>query len=138
MPDPFVSAHAWRNGVFNLAGRTPASIRDQIFRAHLLTERLLDAKILKSGSKLLVVGAGAAGATAAILAARRDVEVALADSGVSPFALQSLCDTRWVDPVQYDWPAQHCGRGQWPVSGWPAEVPMKFKAVVADRKLSHF
>jgi hypothetical protein len=131
--DPFVRAHLARPLVFNLAGRSPVSIRDQLFRAHLLTERLLAHKLLAPGLKLLVVGAGAAGATVAILTARRDVDVVLADRGVAPFALQSQCDTRWIDPVQYDWPAEHASRGQWPVSGWPVHVPMKFKANYADQ-----
>jgi hypothetical protein len=130
--DPFVQAHTWRPCVFNLAGRTPVSIRDQLVRAQVLTQRLLDSGVLAAGSKLLVVGAGAAGATVAILAARRGVEVVVADRGVAPFALQLHCDTRWIDPVQYDWPAQHCSRGRWPVSGWPVSVPLKFKANYAD------
>lgn len=133
MADPFVRAHTARPFIYNLAGRTPVSIRDQLLRAHLLTQRLLGSGVLVPGSRLLVVGAGAAGATVAILAARRNVNVILVDIGVAPFALQTRCTTRWIDPVQYDWPSQHASRGRWPISGWPADVPMKFRANYADQ-----
>lgn len=127
--DPFLAAHQISSGVYSLAGRSPVSIRDQIVRAHYLTDRLFDARKVTTGTQLAVIGGGAAGASVAILAARRGAKVELYEAGNSPFRVQRSCTTRWIDPVQYDWPATHAEAAQWPVSGTdPARVPLGFEA----------
>ena len=128
MADPFLRAHKHSSKLFSLAGRTPLSIRDQVLRAQTLIERLLSTKALQAGSSLLVVGAGAAGATAAVLAARMGVRVVAIDTNSSPFGLQRLCTSRWVDPVQYDWPLSHASRTHWPAAHPTHAVPFGFKA----------
>jgi len=103
-----------------------------VLRAQTLVERLISTKALQAGSSLLVVGAGAAGATVAVLAARCGVRVTAVDTNKSPFGLQRLCTSRWVDPVQYDWPLSHASRTHWP-SAYPAPaVPFGFKADYAS------
>lgn len=132
MSDPFLRAHRHSSKLFSLAGRTPLSIRDQVLRAQTLIERLVSTNTLRAGSSLLVVGAGAAGATVAVLAARCGVLVTAVDTNKSPFGLQRLCSSRWVDPVQYDWPLSHASRAHWP-SAYPAPaVPFGFKADYAS------
>jgi hypothetical protein len=132
MSDPFLRAHRHSSKLFSLAGRTPLSIRDQVLRAQTLVERLISTKALQAGSSLLVVGAGAAGATVAVLAARCGVRVTAVDTNKFPFGLQRLCTSRWVDPVQYDWPLSHASRTHWP-GAYPAPaVPFGFKADYAS------
>lgn len=129
MADPFLAAHQVSPDVFSLAGRVPVSIRDQIVRAHYLVDRLFSTGKLAAGIELAVIGGGAAGACVAILAARRGAKVQLLEAARTSFRLQRACHTRWIDPVQYDWPAAHAEAGQWPVSGLDASrVPMGFEA----------
>jgi len=131
--DPILQAHALRLGVYSLGDRLPLSIRDQMVRAHYLIERLLENQIIKEHSSLLVVGAGLAGTTAAVLAARHGVNVLLIDSQPSSFSVQSGCKSRWIDPVQYDWPALHFSAGRWPTKGPDPLVPFGFSAGYASR-----
>lgn len=128
MADPFLQGHLAYFRVFEIGRRTPISIRDQLLRAQYLVPRLFEHGFLRPGAQMLVVGAGAGGAAAAILAARRGAFVRLIDAGPAPFALQSACGSRSIDPVQYDWPAHHCGSARWPVSGPLASVPLGFRA----------
>lgn len=139
MVDPFLAAHAVSTDVYSLAGRSPVSIRDQITRAHYLTERLFEAGKLAFGKHLAVIGGGAAGASVAILAARRGARVALLEAGKSPFRVQRACNTRWIDPVQYDWPGTHAESAQWPVAGLdPSRVPLGFEAGPASKVAAHW
>lgn len=132
MFDPFLAAHRLSSGVYALSGRVPISIRDQLVRAHYLVDRLFSTAQLGVGDKLVVVGGGASGVTAAILAARRGAKVQLLEATKSPFHLQRVCTTRWIDPVQYDWPASHAEVGQWPIDGLdPARIPLGFDAGTA-------
>lgn len=111
MPDPFLLAHQVLPACFEIGGRlSPSSIRDQMIRATWVVERSVEARIISPSKKLLVIGAGAAGATAAIEAARRRVDVTLIDRD-EPFSRQAGCTTRWVDPTQYDWPVDHWADG---------------------------
>lgn len=128
MSDPFLRGHKHASKLYSLAGRAPLSIRDQVFRAQTLVERLLFTKTLVAGHTLLVVGAGAAGASIAVIAARAGVKVTAVDTNTHAFGLQSACTTRWVDPVQYDWPLAHATRATWP-AGYPSHtVPFGFAA----------
>ena len=128
MGDPFLHRHQHSTRVFTLANRTPLSVRDQLIRAHYLCDRLLTPSFLGGNTSMLVVGAGAAGSTIAVLAARAGLKTVLIDSSRSPFKLQRSCSSRWLDPVQYDWPHDHAYAGQWPVSGLSHAVPFGFKA----------
>jgi hypothetical protein len=121
--------------LFDISGRAPISIRDQILRGRYLVHGLSRLKLLGPGSKLLVVGAGVAGVTTVLEALRRgDGDVILVDRKPIPFATQAQCTTRWIDPAQYDWPAPHFDRSRWPVASAhasSASVPMGFQAAPA-------
>jgi hypothetical protein len=133
MSDPFLRGHKHASKLYSLAGRTPLSIRDQVFRAQTLIERLLFTKTLLAGQTLLVVGAGAAGASIAVIAARSGVKVTAVDTNPHAFALQRACTSRWVDPVQYDWPLAQATRGTWPAVHPTHAVPFGFTADYASR-----
>lgn len=104
MSDPFLSGHRHSPNLYSLAGRTPLSIHDQIIRAHHLVERLLSTQALKPGSTLLVVGAGAAGASVVTTAARRGVNVTV----VSIVSSQQSF-TRSTGPAALKIPQAHGG-----------------------------
>ena len=119
MSFPVLVAHQVYPYFFNLGGRlSPISIRDQMVRAQLLIEQAWQAGLIGGSDNrpLLVVGAGAAGATAAMSAAQLRVRTTIVDAGTAPFLLQSGCQTRWLDPAQYDWPFSHWSRQTYP---WP-------------------
>jgi hypothetical protein len=138
--DPFLAAHrVGRLPLYNLGGRlSPISIRDQMVRACLLVDRLVE-EARSSGNDptatlgpLLVVGAGACGATAAIAAAEYGITTWLIDAALHPFDRQLACTSRFVDPTQYDWPTDHCWRGSYPWErGRP--VPLPWRADTADQ-----
>lgn len=132
MSDPFLRAHKLSPRLYSLEGRTPLSIRDQLVRAQTLIERLLLTQVLVPGSKLAVVGAGAAGATVAVIAARRGIMVNLIDSSPSTFSLQRICRSRWIDPVQYDWPLSSSNRREWPSPRLKGKAPFGFTAGFAS------
>jgi hypothetical protein len=71
---------------------------------------------------LLVVGAGAAGAAAAIWAANHRVPTTLIDRGPSAFTLQAACPTRRIDPGQYDWPVDHWVTPDFPCVPFPTAM----------------
>lgn len=131
MPDPFLLAHAVAPLSFDIGGRlTPISIRDQMLRGRMIVERGVEAGLIGPGRRLVVVGAGAAGASAAIRAAQRGIETVLIDSAPAPFQRQAGCSTRWVDPTQYDWPVQHWARGHYP---WTLpRMPLPWREDYAD------
>jgi hypothetical protein len=127
--DPLLKSHEVMPRFFNLGGRIdPVSIRDQMVRAQSIVERAAATGLIDREHPLLVVGAGAAGATAAIRAAQLNIKTVLIDRWSAPFLLQRQCRTRWVDPVQYDWWAPHWNVGRYPhrnrtISGNPAPLP---------------
>ena len=128
MADPFLSAHQVYPHFFNLGGRiSPISIRDQMVRGQTIVERALEAGLIggEGHRPLLVAGAGAAGATAAIHAASRGVPTVLLDRDASPFTRQARCATRWIDPTQYDWPVDHWRRGVCPAVSLPTPLPWR-------------
>ena len=100
---------------FDIGGRlAPISIRDQMVRARIAIDRALQEKLIGPRRPLLVIGAGAAGATASIRAAAHGVPTLLIEAAGAPFLRQAGCRTRWVDPVQYDWPLHHWSAGIYP------------------------
>ena len=125
--DPFLLAHQAGPRFFDLSGKLiPISIRDQMIRGRLLVDRAVGEKLIGSDSPLLVIGAGACGATAAIRAAELDVPTLLIDRDFDPFRRQENCRTRWIDPTQYDWPSEGWNTGSFNWSG--ASMPLRWSA----------
>src|ERR1700759_2121962 len=82
--------------------QSPGSIRDQIMRGQWIAERAIeDGRI--GPDKPLLVGAGAAGVSAALTASTQGVVVHLVDCEDGPFSRQLTCSTRFVDPSVYEW-----------------------------------
>lgn len=126
MDDPFLLAHQVYPFFFNIGGRLwPISIRDQMVRGVELANRLVDLGLVggEKARPLLVVGAGAGGASAAIQAADRGVPTLLIDRQPAPFTLQRNCQTRWLNPTQYDWPADSWSGGIYPYGGATCPLP---------------
>lgn len=127
MADPVLLAHKVKPGIFQIGGKmTPISIRDQMLRAFVLVDRALESGLISSTRPLLVVGAGAAGATAAIHAANNDVEAVLIDKNLMPFGRQRR-SRRWVSPTQYDWPVNHWSKETFPWGEGPS-MPLWWRA----------
>lgn len=122
--DPFLLAHRIRPYVFEIGGaQSPGSIRDQMLRACMLVDRAVELKLLSNDRRLLVVGAGAAGASAAIRAAKAGIETTLIEKENQPFNVQAESHTRWISPTQYDWPAIHWDENKFPWFGEPMPLP---------------
>src|SRR5207253_1211302 len=121
----FLIAHQVYPYFFNLGGPlAPIGIRDQMVRAQAIVEdAIAEALIGPPDRPLLVVGAGAAGATAAIWAARHGVPTILIERGPSAFPLQAGCTTRRIDPGQYDWPVDHWVNPNFPCLPLAAAMP---------------
>jgi Pyridine nucleotide-disulphide oxidoreductase len=128
MLDPFLSAHQVAGHLFDIAGRlSPLSIRDQMIRAMLFIERAQAAELIRpstpadpEGRRLVIVGAGACGMTAAMCATAYGIPVTVLERSDEMFRTQSQCATRWIDPHQYDWPTGH-----WDTDSFPLPVPAK-------------
>jgi hypothetical protein len=127
MGDPLIDAHwLWPNLFVLGSPLTPISIRDQMVRSRWLVDRLISTRQIRIGDTVLVVGAGVAGATAAIRAAQLSVNVLLVEQSGGAFGVQARSNSRWVDPVQYDWPARHWAAQFYPVE--PPWMPLGFNA----------
>jgi hypothetical protein len=128
--DAFLTAHQWGElAVFDLASRlTTISIRDQMVRARMLADRLprwleqRDGVRFRDG-RILVVGGGACGLTAAVALAEQKLKVDVVERQPEPFHVQASCTSRWVDPTQYDWPMDHWRRASFP---WPPTPRSRF------------
>jgi len=115
MPDPFLLAHAAYSFCFDVSGRlAPISIRDQMVRARTIVDRAIAANLIGTRKPLVVAGGGAAGITAALRAAEKGVPTLLVEAQASLFSRQAGCRSRWIDPVQYDWPVIHWNDGHYP------------------------
>jgi hypothetical protein len=84
-------------------GMVYASIRDQIVRAQLLIRDLKTSD--PQCRKILIVGAGVAGITAAACASQFGIEAVVLETGDKPFQLQSAASNRRVGPFMYEWPS---------------------------------
>ena len=141
MADPFLLSHSCGPLQFTIAGPlTPVSIRDQMLRAKLAVDRCFEQRLISDTRPLLVVGAGVGGATAAIRAAELGISVTLIEASHQAFGRQKRCATRWVDPTQYDWPADHWPLGIFPWNWPPMPLPWAGQissmiAAVWDREL---
>lgn len=122
---PSLIAHQVHPFVFNLGGRlSPISIRDQMVRAQMIVDDAAASGLIGEQRPLLVVGAGAAGASAAMWASLRyGVKTVLVEKDVVAFNRQGRCQTRWIDPCQYDWPVDHWQSGQCPFASVSTPLP---------------
>jgi len=87
-------------------------IRTQMVRAQMVVTRALEQGEITRDDKVLVVGAGAAGAVAAMTCASCGLDTVIIDRKSQPFLRQAGCATRWIDPMQYDWPADQWSPGR--------------------------
>ena len=112
--------------VFDLSsGQQHVSIRDQIIRAQILVRDLCNADPL--ADRILVVGAGVAGVTAALEAAARGKLVVVVDTAKEPFSLQRNAPQRFVGPFMYEWPASFFDNQSYPPKNdcnWGAASPI--------------
>ena len=116
---------------FTISGPlSPISIRDQMIRAQCFVDLAIKAEVIGADRPLLVVGAGAAGATAAMWAARKGVRTLLVDQKKHAFTRQKDCFSRAIHPYQYDWP-----RKVWRQTAFPPadgrKMPLPWKAAPA-------
>jgi NAD(P)-binding Rossmann-like domain len=115
MSDPIVEALRPFPYFFVLTakGYSPISIRDQMVRAQILVTRAFEQREISRANTnpVLVVGAGAAGIAAALTLLQLRVRTEVVEKGSLPFLRQAGCSTRWVDPMQYDWPADQWSPG---------------------------
>jgi hypothetical protein len=119
MADPFLLAHQVAESVFDIGGKLyPVSIRDQMVRGQSIIDRAVAEGFAATGRELLVIGAGAAGAVAAMRAAAWNIRTHIIDADAKPFGRQRSCRTRWLDPHEYEWPANH-----WKNQFYPYDVP---------------
>lgn len=88
-----------------------------MIRGRWIIDRALEARLVRPSEKLLVVGAGAAGVTAAIEGVTRGLLITLIDTASGPFMRQAGCSSRWIDPTQYDWPLDHWPNQRFPWTG---------------------
>lgn len=80
------------------------TLYSQQARALTLIRALFEIGQLHRGSSLAVVGAGVAGATAAVAGALLEARVTLFDRAEGPFHLQENASHRYLHPHIYDWP----------------------------------
>src|SRR5262249_46548571 len=80
------------------------TVLSQQIRALNLIEALASVGGLRPSSTVAVVGAGAAGLTAALAADRHGAQVIVLEKGTDPMPLLSGCDHRLLHPHLYDWP----------------------------------
>jgi hypothetical protein len=122
-------AHEMMEYVYNVADVTyPVSIRDQMNRSRWIVEEAYNLGFFgpiraEEYQRLLVCGAGAAGVTAALHALSLNIETVLIERSRAPFLRQRLCRSRWIDPVQYDWSANHWTWSAFPHAGPPMPLP---------------
>lgn len=115
MPHQVLELHRVSARCFDLSGTRTGSIRDQLLRSGVIVQALADEGLIGEHRPLLVCGAGAAGMNAAMVAARRKVEVLVLERGPDPFHVINSTFRR-VDPTEYDWPHTHWRTGRFPVT----------------------
>jgi hypothetical protein len=145
MADPILDAHQVVPGFFVISGPlAPISIRDQMIRGQWLVERLLEqgriAPVPSEGlpdseMPLVIIGAGAAGVTAALTAVKDRVRALVIERSSAPFGRQTASATRWIDPMQYDWPAASWAGSTYPPIG---TTPLPYIAARAKLLALHW
>ena len=133
MSDPFLAAHETLPHVFVLTDLRPTSLRDQLLRAVRVVEGLVQAGRMGDQRSLAVVGGGAAGAAAAMLAVSNGSHVTLIDARARLFRLQFGKRSRFVQPAQYDWPNDHFAGPAMPFSSGMPKSPLPLQPGVPYR-----
>lgn len=144
MPDPHSPSTSWfpliahKAGVrlYNLsAGLNYVSIKDQTVRACALVDSIKAAGWLHrlppaaNVYEVVVVGAGAAGVTAAWRAASYGLNVLVVEKADTPFPALLGCTDRFISFSMYDWPEPFCQ-----VEHFPSlqDLPVKGKRIDED------
>lgn len=94
------------------SGMVYASMRDQVVRAQLLVRDLKRSD--PECRRVLIVGAGLAGVTAAVHASALGIEAVVVESKAQAFHLQADVTTRVVGPFMYEWPNVECQAQSYP------------------------
>lgn len=118
--------------IFDLSSAlSHVSIRDQIVRAQLLIRDIAASKV--PHEEILIIGAGVAGVTAAVEAARKGIKVTVLDVNSMPFGLQAKANDRYIGPYMYEWPAIFHQPQDFPPKDWPkGRVPTQsFENIVS-------
>ncbi len=118
-------AHKIGSRTYDLStGLNYVSIKDQIVRACALVDSLKTTGLLQplhnpnsEHFDLIVVGAGAAGMTAAWRATQAGANTLLVEKGKNIFPLQRGCNDRYVSMSMYDWPEPFANGGAFPSLG---------------------
>jgi hypothetical protein len=92
------------------------SLRDQAVRVRTLLTAMQEAKLFdpRGTKRVLVVGGGYAGVSAALWLAHRQIDTTLIEIGDRPFGVQHGCSTRHLSLTQYDWPGLHHAAHDYP------------------------
>lgn len=109
--DQALSFHLVEPNTYELSGLRTGSVRDQMIRAFMLVERLVIQDAINDTTPLLILGGGAAGITAGLTAIALGVQVDLVEQHPGVCQTQLGVRTRWLDPVEYDWPHAHWSQG---------------------------
>ena len=144
MPDPHAPSASWfpliahKAGVrlYNLsAGMNYVSIKDQAVRACALIDSIKAAGWLHrlrpavDVYDVVVVGAGAAGVTAAWRAASYGLKVLMVEKADTPFSALLGCTDRIISFSMYDWPEPFCEAEHFPSL---QDRPVKGKRIDED------
>jgi hypothetical protein len=129
VPDPYAPSASWfplivhKAGIrlFNLsAGLNYVSIKDQTVRACALVDSIKASGWLQRSTPaadiydVIVVGAGAAGVTAAWRAASYGLNVLVVEKAETPFPALLGCTDRMISFSMYDWPEPFCKAEHFP------------------------
>jgi alanine dehydrogenase/PNT-like protein len=100
------------------------TIRSQQVRGLNLIRSLLATTEIGKGSKILVVGAGFAGLTAAAAAIQAKCEVTVLDRAQTRLSLQRNCRHRFLHPHVYGWPSSDYANPDagLPLLNWTADL----------------
>ena len=103
------------------------TLYSQQVRALNLIYALHKTNKFEKGSRVVVVGAGAAGLMAAAAAADLGADVTVLEQFQGPMELQRNSRIRWIDPFIYDWPVtENAGsRANLPFLDWESEYAEK-------------
>jgi hypothetical protein len=134
--DPILDAYYDQGLVFDLSDRLrPGSVRDQIVRGVMLVERAIEHRLISPERPLLVIGGGAAGMAAAITAVRlgcacvvlERIDASRPHEAVSAlFGRMANCQTRWVQPTLYEYPAHAWDEHRFPFAG-RMDLPLSYE-----------
>jgi hypothetical protein len=97
-----------------------------MLRATLLVQQLFRVEHEIGPAPLLIVGGGAAGASAAITASRLGIDSVLIEHLAGTFARQQGVTTRRLHPSEYDWPQDHAGEPWPPAKSTKLRLPMRY------------